>query len=899
MKLPRAHHLPAEVLAGQLIMPVLYVGYQNREAPEFRRIIRMVKQHHVGGFIFFYGHPADLRQWTSELNKVSQFPLMFGADLERGFRSVFAEGTMFPHAMALGAADDLEIAGDFADVLAREARSAGINIFFGPSLDLANDPANPIINIRAYHQSPDKVGQIAERIIKTVQKYGIACVGKHFPGHGATDRDSHTDLTALSKSLPELKKSEFQPYRNAIDADVKGLMVSHLTLPKMKLPATLSPKVNRAIIRNEWRYDGVVFTDAMDMGAVADHYSPVQLACEPLLAGADVLLMPRQVPLIHQILTRRIETDNHFRQQAEAAVERIFRLKKWLHKKMPAQNHPLRVNKWIAHPNHKGIAASAAESAITLLHQSDRFPLKLNQAKRVDHFIFTDSEFKDQPLTDFCREMRGFFDDVAIYNNPSKSSLPEKNADGNAIAVVSIYLRTFGGHVQTLDWQAINACLRHCRQTGQPLVIFLFGNPFHIDALPEDHGADALFVTYSYVQASQQAAFKALCSFIEVDGKLPIKLQNFSRAIHLPRQDYSLKQMDESEDWPAVDEVVAEAIQDEVFPGCVLLAAREGTIRYWKGYGKYAYEPDAATVTAETEYDLASVTKVAAATTAVMNLVDREMLSIEQPISDFFPELTDLAKKKITVADLLSHQGGFPAWIPFYEKLEGQQAIVRKILQTPLSYPIGEKSIYSDLGFILLGEIVERVSGRDLATFCRNHIFQPMGLTSLRFAPVKKSWSSFPPTGKDGYRENIIQGAVNDANCFALGGIAGHAGLFGDAKDVAAIGQLFLQQGIYNGRRIFSGKIIRQFSQRYNPNISARALGWDTPTENSSSGSHFSKESIGHLGFTGTSLWVDLAREIIVVLLSNRVHPDPERTGIKTVRPKIHNAVMEKLLAER
>ncbi len=899
MKLPRAHHLPAEVLAGQLIMPVLYVNYQNREAPEFRRVMRMVKQHHVGGFIFFYGHPADLRQWTSELNKISQFPLMFGADLERGFRSVFAEGTMFPHAMAFGAADDLQVAEDFGDALAREARSAGINIFFGPSLDLANDPANPIINIRAYHQSPEKVGRIAERIIRTVQKYGIACVGKHFPGHGATDRDSHSDLTALNKSLAELRKAEFLPYRNAIDADVKGLMVSHLTLPEMKLPATLSPEVNRAIIRDEWRYDGVVFTDAMDMGAVADHYSPVQLACESLLAGADVLLMPRQVPLIHQILTRRIETDKHFREQAEVAVERNFRLKKWLHKKMPAQNHPLRVNKWIAHPNHKGMAAATAERAITLIHQSERFPLKLKKVGKIDHFIFTDSEFKDQPLTDFCGEMGNFFDKVAVYNNPSKTSLPKMKPDEDAIAVLSVYLRTFGGHAQALDWDAINACLQHCRKSAQPLIIFLFGNPFHIDALPADHGADAVFLTYSYVQASQQAAFKALCSFIPIDGKLPVALHNFSNAIHLPREDYCLKPVEAPEDWPAVDQVIAEAIQDEIFPGCVLLAAQQGKIRYWKGYGKYAYESSAASVTTETEYDLASVTKVAAATTAVMKLVDKEMLSIEQTISDFFPELTDRDKMPITVADLLSHQGGFPAWIRFYEKCQGQQAIIREILQTPLSYPIGEKSIYSDLGFILLGEIVERVSGRDLATFCRNRIFQPMGLTSLRFTPLEKRWPLFPPTGKDGYRENIIQGTVNDANCFALGGVAGHAGLFGNARDVAAIGQLFLQQGIYNGRRIFSGKIVRQFSRRFNPDISARTLGWDTPTENSSSGNRFSKEAIGHLGFTGTSLWVDLAREIVVVLLSNRVHPDPERTGIKAVRPKVHNAVMEKLLAKR
>ncbi|RMH94386.1 MAG: class A beta-lactamase-related serine hydrolase, partial [Calditrichaeota bacterium] len=303
----------------------------------------------------------------------------------------------------------------------------------------------------------------------------------------------------------------------------------------------------------------------------------------------------------------------------------------------------------------------------------------------------------------------------------------------------------------------------------------------------------------------------------------------------------------------------------------------------------------------DTPYDLASLTKVLATTPAMMKLVEGGALSLDQPLADFYPLPVNDPKREITLADLLSHQSGLPAWLPLYEEVDPEKmdpgtiraAIIQRILNTSLEYAPRSRAVYSDLGFILLGDIVEQVTGVSLDTFCRDHFYQPLGLTSLRFNPPEEMRAAVPPTGTDALRQQPIQGVVNDTNGFVLGGVAGHAGLFGNARDVAAWGQLMIQRGIYECQRMFRHRTVERFCSRYNPRKHARALGWDTPTSGGSTGKYFSSRSIGHLGFTGTSLWVDLKREVVVVLLSNRVHPVAAQNRMNEIRPPLHDAIME------
>lgn len=906
MKLPRAHHLSAEELAGQVLMPKLEIGFRNINAAPAQKILRLLKRCHIGGFILFNGHPADIRYWTGLLQRESRFPLLIGADLERGLGSVFSGGALFPHALAFGAAGDETLVKSFAEVLGKEARAVGINLFFGPVLDLANDPENPIVNIRAFHSRPAVVSRYARIVIETVQQFGVACVGKHFPGHGATRQDSHTDLPEIYKSLAELEAEELLPFREALATGVKGLMAGHLKAPGYPFPASLEPGLIEGIIRRQWDYRGVVFTDALDMGAIQKHFHPWEQALLPLQAGADVLLMPPQLPLAHALLVEQIKMNEGFRSRMEEAVERIFALKRWLHAHKPAQNHPLRVNKVVEHPAHLANAAQAGETAITLVHKSEHFPLDLAKVKQVLHLIFTDSVFHDQPLKHFCREMEAFFENLQVLNNPALKEIQSLNFSADSLAIVSLYFRTFAGHSQELDWERVSKILRCLRRQNARVIIFVFGNPYLLERLPGNLSPDAVFLAYSYVQASQEAAFRALGSFIPIEGNVPLPLPKpFEKALHLPAKSYRLQPgLGESSRWESVAEILTSAIQERIFPGCVALAARQGEILFHQAFGRFEYSENSSPVKPDTTYDLASLTKVVATTPAIMLLVEQGELRLDHTLANFYRELQNDPKAGITIADLLSHQSGLPAWKPLYEDLGLQIAdcglqkkgeIVKKVLNIPLEYEIGEKAVYSDLGFILLYDLVEKISTLPFDVFCRDQIFQPLRLRSLQFNPPEKLRKQIPPTGSDGFRKELIRGQVNDSNCFVMGGISGHAGLFGTAEDAAAIGQLFIQKGIYNSRRLFRASTVEVFTRKHRPAVSARALGWDSAAPGGSAGNRFSENSIGHLGFTGTSLWIDLAREIIVVLLCNRVHPDPQKNRMGEVRPRLHDAILEQL----
>jgi len=493
MKLPRAHHLSAEILAGQVLMPRLNLAFINRNSVKARRMLQLIRRFHVGGFLLAGGHPADVRYWTIALQRESQFPLFFGADLEKGLGATFSNGTLFPHALAFGAADDLQLARDFGEMTAKEARSVGINLCFAPVLNVANAPGNPVANLRAFHSQPEKVAEMALAFIESVQNVGVACVGKYFPGPGTTD----SDLFPVA----------------AVKSDTKGLLLGHFE----------EKALVQNIIREQWQYRGVLFSDALDLRANQSQSQLGKQVVSPLQTGADVLLAPADLPLAHRRLVEQIDADSAFRKSVEAAVERIFSLKKWLHKYKPAQDHPFRVNKIVEHPNHFGAAMKVAERAVTLLHKSKRFPLSLENVQRVYHLVFTDDNGSESPLVHFTNALRDSFKKVNMLVNPTAKKMQSQQLSPGDLMVISLHFHTRAEHHQKLDWQKLTDALQLLKTTGVVHIIVLFGNPFQLRLLPAN-GADALFLTYSDVPASQLAAFRAICGEIEAQGKPPVMM---------------------------------------------------------------------------------------------------------------------------------------------------------------------------------------------------------------------------------------------------------------------------------------------------------------------------------------------------------------------------------------
>lgn len=355
-----------------------------------------------------------------------------------------------------------------------------------------------------------------------------------------------------------------------------------------------------------------------------------------------------------------------------------------------------------------------------------------------------------------------------------------------------------------------------------------------------------------------------------------------------------------------IDISMDQAVNDGVFPGGVLLVEFKGEIVHHAAYGLASVAPTRVSTTLTTVYDLASLTKPLATTLAAMLLVQDNHLNLDRPICQYLPQLNDTKVGQATPGNLLSHSAGLPAWKPYYLECDNivpsnvRQSIYDRIHREELEYPVAAGMVYSDLGFMLLTELVETISGKSLAEFCLSRIFIPIDTVDTFFIAPTGPVCALPEkervyavTEDDPWRGRVLSGEVHDENAYALGGIAGHAGMFSTADDVLKIVREYVV-AVKGEGSILRADLARLCVTRQDYVVdSTRALGWDTPSENSSSGKHFSEQSFGHLGFTGTSIWVDPTIDLIVVLLTNRVHPSRDDNRIREFRPMLHDLICE------
>ena len=339
--------------------------------------------------------------------------------------------------------------------------------------------------------------------------------------------------------------------------------------------------------------------------------------------------------------------------------------------------------------------------------------------------------------------------------------------------------------------------------------------------------------------------------------------------------------------------ILRNAIATHVFPGCSVAVTERGKLVAWKGLGRFVYEPTSPEITRETIFDLASVTKVVATTAMAMVLYERGILDLDMPVTSAVPEFggEDERRTDVTLRMLLAHSSGLPAYDKLFLRAKLREELLRASFEAPLEAEPGSRALYSDIGFIVLGVALERLADESLDAFCKREIFGPLGMSHTTFNPAPAWRAEIPPTVDDrAFRNRIIQGEVNDENASVMGGIAGHAGLFASAYDVA----LFAQAMLNGGSPILRPETVALFTRReQSPPQTSRALGWDTPSHPSQSGKFFSSSSFGHLGYTGSSLWIDPERQLSITLLTNRTWPDSSNQGIKHVRPQFHDAIVE------
>jgi beta-glucosidase-like glycosyl hydrolase/CubicO group peptidase (beta-lactamase class C family) len=907
---------------GQMLMPYCFGAFTSTESPVYKELLHEVKENHVGGFIVgTVRGPLGIERSevyptaviTNELQGQAKVPLLFGADFESGAGMRLEEGTSFPSAMAVGATGDPKLAYAIGKTIALEARAAGVRWIFAPDADVNNNPDNPIINIRSFGEDPQRVAEYVTQFVRGVEENGALATAKHFPGHGDVSVDSHLALAVVPGDRKQLEGTELVPFRAAIGAGVGSIMTGHLSVPAFEpdptVPATLSPRVLTGLLREEMKFRGLIVTDAMDMGGVTSLYTPGEAAVRSVLAGSDVILMPPVPDAALAGLEEAVKSGRITEKRIDESVRRILQAKSRLGLDKNRLTDVARLNEKFARPEYASEAQSIADRGVTLLRDSARLlPLDATRPLRV-LLVSLSADPDPYPGEDFEPEIRWRVNSLAAmradtqFVSASTLKLPPPESYDVAVAALFVRVADRKGNVGLPDDQ--RAFVNQLLASGKPCAVVAFGSPYLIERFPN---AKTWLAEFSTNDVSQRAAARALFGQTAITGKIPVTVPGTVKrddGLQVAANPMMLEPAPSamSDRMKPVFALLDRAVADGAFPGGVLaVGARDQLVVH--PFGKFTRDAKAAAVKADTIYDLASLTKPIVTTTAVMMLVAQKRLDIDTAVARYLPEFGAWAKSdpdpawraRVTVRMLLLHDSGLPAHRDFYKDAKGPDAVLARVMAEPLVHEPGKQMEYSDLGFILLGEIVERLTGDSLDAFAKQDIFTPLGMKNSLFNPPPGLRARIAPTEDDKtYRKRLIQGEVHDQNAWAMGGVAGDAGLFSTADDVAVFAQMILNGGIYAHHRLLTRAEIQEFTARHTFGNEARTLGWDVPMDPAATGRYFSPISFGHYGFTGTSLWIDPQRGLFIVLLTNRVNPTVDNIKIRQVRPALHDAIFEAL----
>lgn len=904
--------LTLEEKVGQMVgvrASGLYRNPQNEDQQELRREVRKLG---VGALVVFESEVETLPRVLNELQEIAKVPLLVSADMERGMAFRIRRGVVpLPFAMAVGASGSEDAARFMGEVTAREGRALGIHWALAPVADVNNNPANPVINVRSFGEDPERVGRLVAAFVAGVKSGGLLSTAKHFPGHGDTAVDSHMQLARLPVARARLDAVELLPFRRAVESGVDSVMLGHIAVPSLDpsgAPATLSQPMATDLLRRDLGFEGLVVTDALEMEGVRAAWTG-EAAVRAVNAGADLILLPPQTDVAIQAVVRAVREGDIAAERIDAAVLRILEAKERLGLHKGRRVDPAGIKKAVGRPEDVERALAIARSAITVVrNEGGLLPLKAEEPLRVLHLVMSSDARVDSMVIQGIPEaelaLRRVPTDTMWLGPEVSEATAERILERSAgythvLASAFVKVGAFRGNADMSEAHA--ALLEALVDAGRQVIVVSYGSPYLLRQFPD---VPAYVCSYGWVETSQRAAVSALFGEYPVTGRLPVTLPGlyaYGHGLQIPKREMTLRAA-RPEDvgfrpggLAELDRVLDAAVAEKAFPGAVVAIGKDGALVHLRALGKLSYDADAAPVANDTIYDLASLTKVVVTTTMAMMLVDEELLDLDKPVRAFLPRFRGGAKDAVTVRQLLTHSSGIDWWAPLYKELEGRAAYVSRIEKTDLAYEPGTKSLYSDLGLVLLGEILERVAGQPIDSFARKRITGPLGMKDTRYQPPASLLARIAPTENDPWRGRVVRGEVHDENAHAMGGIAPHAGLFGTAPDLARFAQMLVNGGVYDNQRLVSRQTIETFTRPAGVPGSSRALGWDTPDGTNSAGALLSKTSFGHTGFTGTSMWIDPERKLFVILLTNRVHPTRENNAIRAIRRAVADAVVEGL----
>ncbi len=907
-------------------------------------IEKLIRENKIGGVVFFQGGPVPQAKLTNYYQSISKVPLLVAMDAEFGLAMRIDSTVRYPYQMTLGAIqgnDDLIY--QMGKQLAQQAKRLGMHINFAPVADINNNPNNPVISFRSFGENKYKVAEKALAYMKGMQDNGLLTSAKHFPGHGDTGVDSHYDLPLINHNITRLDTLELYPFKVLMNNGLSGMMIAHLSIPALdntpNLPSTLSKPIVTDLLRHKLGYQGLIYSDAMNMKGVTKYFADGKADAMGLEAGMDILEFTEDVSKAVAEIKKSIAEGKISQAEIDFRCKKVLEAKAWV-----GLNHykPVDLTNLYEDLNPKSAELTnrlLTEKALTVLkNEGNILPLReLDTLKIASISLGADS------ITTFQNTL-GLYTKVDHFVVPAKATPQQIEAvraklkDYNLL-LVGLHLSSISPRVNYGLTEQMSAMLQELMATKKA-VVSVFGNPYVLNKITTPEAAKALVMAYQLTPFTQDLSAQLIFGAIPARGKLPVTVNaKFPYALGidtpaLERLKYTIPEelgLDSKLITFKIDSIANLAITAKATPGCVVQLAKDGKVFFRKAYGKHTYE-GAATVKLTDLYDLASVTKITASTLALMSLYDQKKFDLDATMKDYLPDFKKSNKADLTWRRVLTHSARLKSYIMFWKEAKNPDGTLKKKLfstRQSAKYPTSvvgdslflrknygkklykeiadsplnpeEGYVYSDLSFILYPQIVKNLTGVEFEDYLKNNFYKKLGATSLTFNPRRfYNLDQIVPTERDTFfRQTLIHGQVHDEAAALLGGLSGHAGLFGDANDVMKVWQMYLQKGFYGGKQLLSKDALFEFTRYQYPEMgSRRGLGFDKPsfkfTGNAPKYAH--PVSFGHTGFTGIMVWADPSVNLNYVFLSNRVYPTRDNPKVSTLNTR--TAIMDVIYEE-
>ncbi|MGV6828464.1 MAG: glycoside hydrolase family 3 N-terminal domain-containing protein [Flavobacteriales bacterium] len=927
-------NMSLEEKVGQLFMTVVF---SNDTKANTDKTTQLIKKYGIGGIIFSKGGPKRQAKLNNQYQKASKIPLMMAMDAEWGLAMRLDSTFAYPWNMTLGAINDVKIIEKIGNRIGAHCKRLGIQINFAPVVDINTNPKNPIIGNRSFGEDRHNVTEKSLAFMKGLQSAGILANAKHFPGHGDTEKDSHKTLPTINFSKERIDSIELYPYKKLINEGLSSVMVAHLNVPSLEdrigYPSSISEKIVTGILKEELGFNGLIFTDALNMKGASNFKKPGEIDLEAFLAGNDVLLISESIPKAHQLIVEAYQNNSITEERLAHSVKKIL-----MAKYKVGLNHYQPVDTTHIYEDLHTVIddvlyEEAFERALTVLKSDGEIlPIKNLENKKIAYVSFGDSSG-----TYFLNELQKY----ANVDEVTAKSLDEyiKKLKKYDLVIIGFHKT----HLDKNPWKSYQfsdkdlVFIYEIARTNK-VILDVFSKPYALLDLKTSANFEGIVMSYQNTKVSQELSAQLIFGARAAEGTLPVSVgEDFPKGTSIKTQLLRRLQYGtpesvglSSKKLKKIDSLAKIGIQSGMMPGAQILVARKGKVVYNKTFGYHT--PEHKREVRETDiYDLASLTKILATLPLIMQLVDRGVITMDTKISEMLPEFRQSNKANITIKKMLSHYARFKAWIPYYlhtidsvtkqpskiyysktkkgdfkikvaENLymrnDYKDSIYKLIKDSDLRPRLGYK--YSDLPYYLLKKYLEDFYGTSLDRIIQRNFYESLGAYKTTFLPLKTFPKSIiPPTENDTYfRMQKIQGYVHDQGAAMLGGVSGHAGLFSNSNDVAKIMQMYLWKGFYGGKRYFMPETLDLFNTCYfcKENV-RRGVGFDKPQlgDVGPTCGCVSMLSFGHSGFTGTFTWADPEEEIVYVFLSNRTYPNASNRKIikSNLRSTIQEAIYE------